>query len=71
VIDNKSLEAIHTGLTIFYKDIDNSLYTRDLSKPKEVLSPEEMIEDLKKTADRIELLQDSIKTLLKSKDYHK
>jgi hypothetical protein len=68
VIDNKSLEAIHTGLTIFYKDIDNSLYTRDLSKPKEVLSLEEKIEDLKKSGDRIDLLMDSIKKKVRDRN---
>jgi hypothetical protein len=58
---SKVFEGVHTGLTISYRDIDNSLYTRDLSKPKEVLSLEEKIEDLKKRGDRIELLMDSIK----------
>ena len=58
---SKGFEGVHARFTISYRDIDNSLYTRDLSKPKEVVSPKEMIEDLKKSGDEIELLQDSVK----------
>jgi hypothetical protein len=58
---SKGFEGVHARFTIAYQEVDNSLYTRDLSKPKEVLSLEEKIEDLKKRGDRIELLMDSIK----------
>jgi hypothetical protein len=44
------------------------LYTRDLSKPKEVLSLEEMIEYLKKSGDRIDLLMDSIKKKVRDRN---